>query len=68
MDSLLLGCIPVLFSERQLGHWPWHWRGWGRRAVVLLNKEAADNAVAALAAIPAEQVALKQLEDNHLYM
>jgi hypothetical protein len=25
VDSLLLGCIPVLFSPVQLHLWPWHW-------------------------------------------
>jgi len=25
IDSVLLGCIPVLFSKPQLKLWPWHW-------------------------------------------
>jgi xyloglucan galactosyltransferase MUR3 len=25
VDSLLLGCIPVLFHEAQLDYIPWHW-------------------------------------------
>ena len=37
IDSLLLGCIPVLFHARQAVQWPWHWGGWLKRATVLLN-------------------------------
>ena len=28
VDSLLLGCIPVLFHEGQAQQWPWHWGSW----------------------------------------
>ena len=54
IDSLIVGCIPVLFHASQLRQWPWHWGSWGARAVVMLNySEFADggDVVAKLASI-----------------
>ena len=61
VDSLLLGCIPVLFHEGQAGQWPWHWGGWHSNASVLLNMAHINDGrldpIAALAAIPPSRVA-----------
>ena len=62
VDSLLLGCIPVLFHEGQLHQWPWHWGGWRANASVyldmaLINQRLLDP-YAALAAIPPSRTAL----------
>jgi hypothetical protein len=32
VDSVLLGCIPVLFSLEQLDLFPWHWKTWMQKA------------------------------------
>ena len=61
VDSLLLGCIPVLFHEGQTRQWPWHWGDWQRNASVfldmaLINKRELDP-IAALEAIPSARIA-----------
>ena len=42
VDSLLLGCIPVLFYRGQREMWPWHWGGWVQNATVLLTSRQWD--------------------------
>ena len=63
VDSVLLGCIPVLFEEKQLGLWPWHWRALD--ASVFLDGSAIldtdvgkrTNVLDALSRIPPSRVA-----------
>ena len=56
VDSLLLGCIPVLFHVGQTKQWPWHWGAWQANASVFLDMERINrrqlNPIAALQAIP----------------
>lgn len=40
VDSVLLGCIPVLFSRRQTTLWPWHWRA--AKVSVVLDGDAVE--------------------------
>lgn len=67
VDSLLLGCIPVLFHEGQLAQWPWHWGHWRSNASVLIDmgnsllpgagkRSKQLNAIDELRAIPAARV------------
>ena len=64
VDSLLLGCIPVLFHKGQLAQWAWHWGAWVEHGTITLNQSAVRaselNVVDALAAIPESRVASLQ--------
>lgn len=64
MDSLLLGCIPVLFHVGQAKQWPWHWGSWQANSSVLLEMDAVLkrklNPLAILRTIPAERIAVMQ--------
>ena len=64
IDSVLLGCIPVLFHPGQQLQWPWHWGSWVHRATVTLDMDRVVNGtldpVEALAAIPADRIASMQ--------
>eukprot|EP00966_Prymnesium_polylepis_P217017 5022935-Prymnesium_polylepis.1 len=64
VDSLLLGCIPVLFDPLQREQWPWHWGSWAPNASVLLNGTVASSGrldvFDALRAIPAARVRAMQ--------
>lgn len=61
IDSLVLGCIPVLFHRGQAEQWPWHWGTWGHDASVLIDMDAIlkkrVDPIEALQAIPPAQVA-----------
>ena len=61
VDSLLLGCIPVLFHPAMRAQWPWHWGEWVANATVLLPHssilDGSMDPIAHLAAIPAGRVA-----------
>ena len=65
IDSVLLGCIPVLFHPCQLLQWPWHWGDWVREASVFLNFEEVSagtvDVVAELGRIPGTDVVRKQV-------
>lgn len=54
VDSLLVGCIPVLFEEKQVGIWPWHWGDWKSSSLVFLHKDSQYDPVEALSQIPLE--------------
>lgn len=60
VDSLLLGCIPVLFHEGQKHQWPWHWGSWVRDATVTLNQSLVRSreldAIQYLAKMPTAKV------------
>jgi len=60
VDSLLFGCIPVLFHKGQRALWPWHWGGWVRNATVLFDEKAVRSGeldpIATLEALDAEKV------------
>lgn len=60
IDSLLLGCIPVLFHEGQAVQWPWHWGRWRADSSVLLDMQAITqrklDPIGALRSIPAARV------------
>ena len=64
IDSVLLGCIPVLFHPGQQLQWPWHWGSWVHRATVTLDMDRVVDGtldpVEALAAIPADRIASMQ--------
>ena len=64
IDSLLLGCIPVLFHQGQAEQWPWHMGAWVADASVQIDGEAVSsgdlNPLTVLAAIPAELVSKMQ--------
>lgn len=64
IDSVLLGCIPVLFHPGQHLQWPWHWGSWVHRATVTLDMHrvmnGSLNAVEALSAVPAGRIASMQ--------
>lgn len=65
LDSLLLGCIPVLFHPAQL-QWPFHSGTWLRNATVLYNmtdvtaQSSGFDVVAALESIPPQEIARMQ--------
>ena len=61
VDSLLLGCIPVLFSPAQREVWPWHWGDWVVNATVLLTSRQWDF-TRQLSALPPAN--LEQLQDT----
>ena len=42
VDSLVLGCIPVLFHVGQARQWPWHWGAWQRDASVVFDMDAIN--------------------------
>lgn len=59
VDALLLGCIPVLFTRRQLRLWPWHWEA--ASASVFVDGAAVANGTIAsvldeLARVPERRV------------
>lgn len=60
VDSLLLGCIPVLFHPGQRYIWPWHWGAWVRQATVLISYrailEGQVNVIKVLKRIPASLI------------
>ena len=57
VDSMLLGCIPVLFHPGQALLWPWHWGSWQRASSVLLPfNSSGSGALAALESIPIAKV------------
>ena len=60
LDSLLLGCIPVLFHAGQAAQWRWHWGAWVESATITLNQSAVRagelNVVQHLASLPPERV------------
>ena len=64
VDSVLLGCIPVLFHEGQARQWPWHWGAWRENASVLVDMRFITtrrmDPIHALAAIPSARVAHMQ--------
>merc|ERR1719160_104521 len=37
IDSLLMGCVPVLFDRRQDKLYPWHWGSWRESSRVMMN-------------------------------
>lgn len=37
IDSILSGCIPVLFDSKQEQLWPWHWNAWREDSRVILD-------------------------------
>ena len=39
VDSLVLGCIPVLFHRGQAEQWPWHWGAWHQNASVRIDPD-----------------------------
>ena len=67
IDSLLLGCIPVVFHKCQTLQWPWHWGQWLREATVYIDirnvttgSKASVDVVQYLRSIPAAKVARMQ--------
>ena len=60
VDSLLLGCIPVLFYVGTGTQWPAHWGGWVADATVFLNYTGVlanrTSVIDELAAISSERV------------
>ena len=64
LDSLLLGCIPVLFHRCQLEQWPWHWGSWAANATLFYDAQGVINGsidpVHALQAIPTAEIARMQ--------
>jgi len=64
VDSLLLGCIPVLFQRGQLLQWPWHWGAWVEQATVHIDETdvllGRVDPVYLLRSIPPARVAEKQ--------
>lgn len=61
IDSLLLGCIPVVFHRCQLEQWAWHWGDWAAHATLFFDAEevisGAVDPVAELQRVPAARVA-----------
>lgn len=55
VDSLLLGCIPVLFHPGQLDMWPWHF-GWGRNASILIPTSRYGETMRILKAVGPQEV------------
>eukprot|EP00746_Dinoflagellata_sp_MGD_P153009 gnl/MRDRNA2_/MRDRNA2_84012_c0_seq3.p1 gnl/MRDRNA2_/MRDRNA2_84012_c0~~gnl/MRDRNA2_/MRDRNA2_84012_c0_seq3.p1 ORF type:complete len:438 (+),score=42.54 gnl/MRDRNA2_/MRDRNA2_84012_c0_seq3:67-1380(+) len=55
VDSLLVGCIPVLFEPEQIGVWPWHWNGWRNMSMVYIHKNAHSDPISVLKGIPLEK-------------
>lgn len=60
VDSIIAGCIPVLFSPLQSKLWPWHVDRWEDVAIVFNNVSSA--VMSDLAAVP--DARLKQLQSN----
>ena len=64
VDSLVLGCIPVLFHRGQAEQWPWHWGAWHENASVLIDSNEVVRGrldpIAHLRAIPTEHVRTMQ--------
>ena len=64
VDSLLVGCIPVLFHVGQRQQWRWHWGSWVANASVLFDATKVTSGevdvVAALRSISQRQVAEMQ--------
>ena len=60
LDSLLLGCIPVLFHVGQAEQWRWHWGSWVHSATISLNQSAVRHGdldvVRYLAALPRSRI------------
>ena len=60
IDSLLLGCIPVLFHRGQQEQWPWHWGSWRENASVLIEGDDVIkkrlNPIEVLKAIPPDRI------------
>jgi len=52
VDSLLVGCIPVLFEPEQVAIWPWHWNSWRSTSMVFIHQNAHADPVAELLKIP----------------
>ena len=72
VDSLLLGCIPVVFHECQLGQMPWHAGLWLARASVFIRAadvlSGAVDPVAKLASIsPAEVWRMQRVIAEHAH-
>ena len=40
IDSLVLGCIPVLFHQASLAQWPWHWGSWRENATIMFDERS----------------------------
>eukprot|EP00440_Ansanella_granifera_P040667 gb/GFBE01044102.1/.p1 GENE.gb/GFBE01044102.1/~~gb/GFBE01044102.1/.p1 ORF type:complete len:477 (+),score=81.94 gb/GFBE01044102.1/:1-1431(+) len=55
VDSIMAGCIPVLFSPLQAKLWPWHVGRWEDVAIVL--EEVPSDVMAVLAKVPDEEIA-----------
>jgi hypothetical protein len=63
IDSILLGCVPVLFDPRQLLLWPWHVENWHDVSIfVPANIATTTDVIEYLQQIPLERV--KQLQAN----
>jgi hypothetical protein len=64
VDSLLLGCIPVLFHRGQVAQWPWHWGSWQADASVVIDMDAVHrrkvDPLAFLAAISPSRITRMQ--------
>ena len=64
MDSLAMGCIPVLFHHGQRLQWPWHWGPWQADASVVIDMDAVRSRkvdpLASLIAIPPSRIAHMQ--------
>lgn len=64
MDSLVLGCIPVLFHQGQTKQWPWHWGSWQANSSVYFDMEEISkrriDPIAELVAIPPWRIAQMQ--------
>jgi len=63
LDSMVLGCIPVLFQPLQAGLWPWH-VPLGDVAVMLETPHKHNNVMQELRKIKAERI--KELQENIL--
>ena len=64
IDSVLLGCIPVLFHPGQHLQWPWHWGAWVHNATVTLDLDQVSKGtldpIVELGHVPAERIASMQ--------
>ena len=60
VQSLTVGCIPVLFVEQQLALWPLHWGAWVNESTVFLPaagvRSGRFNVIDALSRIPEGQI------------
>jgi|EP00966_Prymnesium_polylepis_P066697 CBS-domain-containing membrane protein len=61
VDSLLLGCIPVIFHEQTSRQWPWHWESWWENATLMLDLNKSSSTEFDVVDV-LQQVQTKQIE------